>query len=502
MEVRASIQKTGEDARWYARSRVLGLWLFAAFFGVGLVARFRQYLGNPSYWYDEAFLTIDVFRHSSSELIGALPGQTIIPPLFLWLLRGCYRAFGPDEWSLRLPAFVAGITALLLIIPLARRWLRSPGWLWVMGFCALSTHCLQHSVEVRAYSSDFLATILILLFGLAYLRSSAPHDLFRWGSALLVAAALCPWVSFTSVFVLLSFSAAAIVQTCRTPNRHRLAFCVAFTTLLASSAGLVWFIQARHLYYPGLKEHWLGWGGFPKDHSPATVLSWSVNAFIGMCHYATPGLGVPLLFLSAFGLAVHWLKSKPETILLLGPILIAYVASLLGKYPFADRTVFFLVPCIWLSACEGLMVLEHRLPAAGRIAIPVLVIGLMAPGLVAGVERCLAIKPRMEYREALEFVEHHRARSDIVWAWCAELDVTYYDHIFHPKQKPRLKSGLAQAPTISADSSCTLWVVAADGAVGGVRELARRLSMQESRRRQFVGVTVLRYDRAARLARQ
>src|SRR5262249_45361529 len=124
MEVMASISRIREDSKGYSPPRIV--WLFLGFFLVGLIARFRQYLGNPSYWYDEAFLTADVFRYSSSKLLGALPGQTIIPPFFLWLLRGCYRTFGPYEWSMRLPAFVAGIMALFLIIPLARRWLPSP----------------------------------------------------------------------------------------------------------------------------------------------------------------------------------------------------------------------------------------------------------------------------------------------------------------------------------------------------------------------------------------
>src|SRR5262245_28060723 len=105
MDVVASIPAAHEDAKWYSPPRLFWFWLFVGFFLVGLIARFRQYFGNPSYWYDEAFLTVDIFRYSPSELIGRLPGQTIIPPLFLWLLRGCYRAFGPDEWSLRLPAF-------------------------------------------------------------------------------------------------------------------------------------------------------------------------------------------------------------------------------------------------------------------------------------------------------------------------------------------------------------------------------------------------------------
>ena len=59
------------------------------------------------------FLAVSIYDFSFLEAsIGQLPGRTITAPFFLWLLRGCYLAVGPQEWAPRLPAFIAGLAAL------------------------------------------------------------------------------------------------------------------------------------------------------------------------------------------------------------------------------------------------------------------------------------------------------------------------------------------------------------------------------------------------------
>src|SRR5947209_6798894 len=96
---------------------------------LGLAARFRQFLGCPSYWYDEAYLLVNIFDCSFAELLGPLRAQVVIPPLFLWILRGLYLLLGGSEGAMRLPALLAGVAGLFLSVPLARRVVGSPGWL-------------------------------------------------------------------------------------------------------------------------------------------------------------------------------------------------------------------------------------------------------------------------------------------------------------------------------------------------------------------------------------
>jgi hypothetical protein len=483
----------GPRAEWLS-ALVRSPWLWVGIVLLGLGARCRQYLANPSFWYDEAFLVRSVYECSFTELIGPLPSRTITPPIFLWLLRACYQEIGPQEWSLRLPAFCAGLVALGLMFPLARCWLGAPGWLWAVGFCALSTHAVNHSFEVRPYATDFLLTILILLAARIYLSDDSPRIRRRAAVGLLMAAALAPWLSFASAFVLAAASLSLFVDYWRGRERRRLAYWLGLNGLLLATSFFVWFVQARHLYYPGLKEEWtVVWGGFPRDYAPGSVLLWSLQAPERVAHYASTGLGVPLLVLGVLGLARCWRRSSEEGLLLGGPLFLAYFAALVGKYPFADRTLFFLAPCVWLLATEGLLTVGECLPRA-RVALAVLVLGLMAPGLVSTVKFCYRVKPKMEYREALAYVHNQRRQDDAVWNWCTDLNAVYSEHIF-PWQPAGDDPADPDAAARIAGAR-PLWVISPDNRVDEMTDPLRLLSVRQTVCRQFLGVKVLRFDPA------
>src|SRR5207237_8635510 len=95
----------------------------------GIAVRIRLYLTFPSYWYDEAYLLLNVFHRSWFELIGRNEHSVVCPPIYLWIQRALFLMFGGAEWSMRLPAFVAGVAALPLIAVLARRVGGASAWI-------------------------------------------------------------------------------------------------------------------------------------------------------------------------------------------------------------------------------------------------------------------------------------------------------------------------------------------------------------------------------------
>src|SRR5262249_8666770 len=124
-------------------------WLWLSLLTLGLGVRLVQYFTIPSYWYDEAFLLVNIYDRDFAELIGPLRAECVIPPFFLWVLRVLFLLFGDGELAMRLPALAAGVAGLVLIIPLARRVVGSPGWIAGLALCAVSHHALTHSYEVR-----------------------------------------------------------------------------------------------------------------------------------------------------------------------------------------------------------------------------------------------------------------------------------------------------------------------------------------------------------------
>jgi hypothetical protein len=158
------------------------------------------------------------------------------------------------------------------------------------------------------------------------------------------------------------------------------------------------------------------------------------------------------------------------------------------------KMVFFLAPCLWLLAVEGLRSLAQRLPPAAAFAVPLLVLGLTVPGLIKTVKLCAWVKPKMEYREALVFVQGHRCEGDAVWNWCPELSAAYSDHVFCWPRTSRIDDPHDVYEATRSVNSGPLWVIAPDTAVEDMVRPLRSLPVRETLRRQFLGVKVLRFD--------
>ncbi len=404
------------------------IWL--AFLALGIAARCRQYVGCPSYWYDEAYLLLNIFEKSYTDLIGPLQYHVVIPPLFLWILRGLYVLAGPSEWAMRAPALAAGLAVLLLMIPLARRICGSPGWLWAAGFCALSDHALMHSCEVRPYSCDILLTEAVLFTTYSFLATSLSPRSQSWGyGGLLALALLAPWISFPSVFALGGASLAILVGAFQRRVRALWVRWLVFNALFFASALALWYFVGRHLYYPGLGEHWTqGWNGFPDTSSPRCgwALKWAMRCVIDLGNYGTTGMGIPLVLLGTLGIVMLWRRSPPLAVLLVSPAVLGGLAAFLHRYPLGDRTAFFIVPCLWLLAAGGIGTLVNRMHGRFAWLGLALLAALLMPGAVVMTKSFFRVQPKAQFREAFTYVREHWSAGDRLWVSHPEVYEVYY----------------------------------------------------------------------------
>jgi 4-amino-4-deoxy-L-arabinose transferase-like glycosyltransferase len=191
---------TSDGTPW-GRRLAIGLLL------LGAAVRLRQYFGCPSYWYDEAYLLLNVFERSYRELLGAIDYNLVIPPGFLWLSRAVYTTCGGGELSMRLPAVASSLAALVLMVPLARRFVGSWARVGPVAFVALSKHAVMHAGEVRPYSTDLLVVEGLLLATCLYLSGDPSARARNCAfTGLMISGLFGPWLSFPSVFVLAGVS--------------------------------------------------------------------------------------------------------------------------------------------------------------------------------------------------------------------------------------------------------------------------------------------------------
>jgi hypothetical protein len=435
--------------RWRAR-------MLLPLLALGLALRVRQYAACPSYWYDEAYLLLNVFERSFGELLGPLRDEQAAPPLFLGLLGGLYRLAGGSEWCMRLPALAASVAGLLAMAPLARRVVGRRGWLWAVAFAALGHHAAAHAGEVKPYALDFLLTECILLVTISCHSFVAKH--WPW-VALYLLAGLAPWASYPAVFVLAAALVALLLHALRRRDRFRFTWGALAAGLFVLSGLALWLVVVRQQATAGLRDFWAA--SFVDLSSPGAAVAWTGRCLIELGNYGTREMGLPLVVLAVVGAGSLWRRSPSLCVAVVGPVPLALVASALRVYPLGGRLLFFLVPCVWLLAARGIAAVVGWLPV--RVARPtgIVPLVLLGPALLWAGHFLREVTPRCQFREAFAYVAARRAAGDVVWVSHPQVYEVYHG------QAPDLSAYSSPEAVERAARSRRLWMVCA---VAGTRQ--------------------------------
>jgi len=181
---------------------------------VGAALRFYR-LGADSLWVDE-FATLDLARHSPSDIVHLSSGTNFIPPLYFLLVHAALRTLGESEFSLRLLSAVAGICTIAVAWLLTRNITRSVTAAGSMaGLLAISPLHLWYSQEARPYA-------LLLFFACCALlsleRATRTNSVLAW-TLFTLSGALAFLTHTTAVII----GAIAFAWVLSTPDRRHLA---------------------------------------------------------------------------------------------------------------------------------------------------------------------------------------------------------------------------------------------------------------------------------------
>ena len=261
--------------------------LFLVILGVAL--RFRQYLFNRSFWFDEASLALNVVdRDLTTLLTERLAYLQTAPPGFLVAARAMVVALGPFDWALRLVPFIAGVSVVALAVILARRELASTiARLTFVGLVALSPVLIFYSSEFKPYSSDALAALAILV---VVSCRSTPYGTWLLASTGFVALAS----SLPAIFVAAPSGLLLLYEAVRS-RRYKQVLLVGVAWLVAAAlhGAYTWQAGADRKF---MVDWWVSRGGFP--HSPpdsVADLLWYPEALLRFIYMAfkTPSFAGP-----------------------------------------------------------------------------------------------------------------------------------------------------------------------------------------------------------------
>jgi hypothetical protein len=429
----------------------------AALFAVvaGVVLRTIQWVGNPSFWLDEANLAENIVHSPFPELLTEpLRWAQVAPGGFLVVEGVLVRVLGSGEMALRFFPFMGSVVTCVLVWWLARRILSGPGLLVTTLLLALNPFLVSLAGALKQYSTDAMVTTIILC-SVVYLMER-PRSRRAW-FGLAVTLGVLASLSIPSVMVALPgmFALAlfgewegdrSTLWTKRVPA-------LAVWVVLAGLAGLRANWMVDRMWGGFMNDFWTGSNAFlpPFTEDPTALLDavrWTLIRPLAFKPYAatvhshgplvdtflTPAMLLLLLGLGVFALA--W-KGREKgqalswAILAAGPFLVAVFLSRLEIYPLAPRVWAFSLPLVFLLVGGGtdVAVKLFSFKRAGRW--PLIVGGLTAGVVVLPSLKVLVDRPPpfevVPIRGLLAEVARQRTASEPMFGfWYSDGIFGYY----------------------------------------------------------------------------
>jgi uncharacterized membrane protein len=449
--VSRAVQYALERTNVVLRSRELLIALVA----IGATIRILQYVSNRSLWLDESLLALNLLDKSFGGLFGQLEFSQGAPPGFLVAERLVASAFGYSEFALRLLPLLAGLAALIAFVSLARRVLQPVAVPVAVGVFALSNGLVYYSSELKPYSFDVAATVVILLAGV----SLAGNPRSR-GAAVAFAGALTALAfSFAAVFAAASAVLSLVVSAVRGRTVSR-SLVIALAVWLAGTAALVVFVLARLTAV----RHAFSLSSTGAVDSPGSTLS-LLNVFGTNIATATGFLqSTPWVQLEKLGVAVVAVGAVRLVIrrrllgsIVLLPLVLSAVAAALHLYPVAERTLLFLVPVVALLLAEGITTLADPSRSRAFALFAVLTVALFIGPVWLAAKGAVQPRKHEEIKPALAYIRDQWRAGDVLYLNYA----TQYAFLYYM----RCSCFSADAP-----DGRPLWPVAPGD--GGVQEFA------------------------------
>lgn len=349
---------------------------------LGCAVRIVQYAANRSLWLDESALALNVIDRSVGALLGPLAFAQAAPPGFLLVEKALTHLFGRGEYALRLFPLLSSLAALALFALLARRVLAPWAAALATALFASAGNLIYYGSEVKQYSSDVAATLVLLLLGvLLHEQPIRP----RWTTAAFAAAG-CAVLFFSYAAVFPAVAIAVVLAGFELVRRRRRLTPVLVVAGAWGLASLLVVVFSRHTTGSvqfAFKDTPGAYVGSSSSAGALTSLREPPSALardIGVLPLPSP-LYWAFVLVALVGLVGVARRRIAHALFFVGAALLMLIASWLHRYPIVDRTILFLVPVAVVLVAEGVAVVasavrrrEARAGFAAALAVAVLAV--------------------------------------------------------------------------------------------------------------------------------
>lgn len=422
---------------------------YSIIIGCGIFVRLFHLFYNRSLWLDECYLATSLIKMNYIELVThPLDYQQKAPIGFLWSVKTCIYLLGTNEMVLRLFPMLCGIVSIVLFIPVARYFLRPLAAVTAVAILAMAPPLVFHSVEIKQYSTELLATVLILYIYIRYQHRLTWGSLLTWG----LSGAVILWFSYSSIFIL-----AGIATGISCKNLYKrdwklffrqlvpfllwlAGFALNYLLFTHKHAESKWAAEWFDFYHyfmplPPVNMEELRWYPAALYHLIAYPLGLSWKLYTGNSVLLKAILNTPWLPLIGLFYGI-WLfiQEKKYALILLFPFLFMCLASGLKLYPLNERFWVFICPLLLLFIVKGIDQIGSFFKSE-RMKLLLFILLIAAP--VYSAVQTLAypdefiIHKRSFQKQALAYINSQFKPGDLVYVYWNDLPgYRFYKHTY------------------------------------------------------------------------
>lgn len=347
----------------FSKFKKLQSWdlLWISIIVLGVLLRLRQYFTNRSLWVDEASLALNIVNRTFSELTQPLDYEQGAPLGFLFIQKFFVSTLGNQEYVLRLFPLISGIVSTYLIYRIASEYFGRFGIVATLLF-AVSEWMVYYSSELKQYSSDVMLALLLIYFSLKYLKSEeGKRELVLLG----LLGFFAIWVSHPSIFILPVILFLLVIEKWIKKDYSQVSWLFGIAIIWLGAFLITYMISLNNLIGNETLQDY--WGDNFAPFPPWENLLWYKNIFISLLPRVDssfwlntiPGFQImylieATLLVVLIGGVFLFLRDKKLAFIIIFPLVLAFIASVLRKYPITDRFLYFWYPPLFLMIAEGL----------------------------------------------------------------------------------------------------------------------------------------------------
>ena len=400
----------------------------------GIFLRVFHYVYNRSLWMDEIYLSSSFLHFSYADLATrALDHDQKAPIGFLWAVKLMVDLFGKNELALRIMPLAAGIASLIVYIKVCRYFLSHYALVLAVAIFVLAPALVYHSVEIKQYSTECLATVLALYLFIRYKDQQEWKNKIIWG----LLGALLLWFSYSVIFILAGIAGGVTLNELLKKRWKTLHIVIVpfvlwlisfvvnyllFTHRQAESTWVVYFFKTYGNFMPMPPHNLTELKWFPRNlqlmFDYPLGLVWDLQGFMSGIIFKLMAIPVIPALLMGTGIYAVFKTHRRNFYVLILPVLLMLFASGIYLYPLIERFWVFIAPVFILFIAFGFDYFRLKLKKQW-IALAVFIVILAGPIVQSA---WYLVKPETFYkhkksmeRESLLHISENFRKGDAVY---------------------------------------------------------------------------------------